>query len=88
MINRYCWALCIFLLLGLVVFTYAEDDEDITRSLTMTCDYSDYGKYQRESVSIAQTEDDQGKPAAVKRFKRGGPQRQKEIFIVPSRAVC
>ena len=51
---------------------YADDDEekeDITRSLTMTCDYSDYGTYQTESVSITQTTNNQGKPAAIKKFK-------------------
>jgi len=59
-----------------------EDDEDITRSLTMTCKYSDYKTFQSESVSIAQTTENQGKPAAVKRFKRGSTQRETEIFIV------
>jgi uncharacterized protein len=65
-----------------------EEDEDIYRSLSMTCDYSDYKTFQYESVSITQTKDDQGKPAAVKRFKRGSTQQQKEIFIARPGEFC
>lgn len=85
MINRYCFALCIVLLLGLVGFAYADDDEekeDITRSLTMTCNYSDYKTFQMESVAIFQTKDNQGKPVAVKKFQRGKTQQEHETFIV------
>ena len=70
---------------------YADDDEekeDITRSLTMTCDYSDYGTYQRESVSITQTKNDQGKPAAIKKFERGKNRKEHETFIVRPGQVC
>jgi|GEM_PF-1964391 len=59
-----------------------DTDEDITRSLTMTCNYCDYETFQDESVSLAQTTENQGKPAAVKKFKRGSSQRETETFIV------
>jgi hypothetical protein len=81
MISRYYLALCI-LSFGLVSLAYAEDDEDLTRSLTMTCDYSDYKTFQMELISITQTTENQGKPAAVKKFKRGSTQPENEIFIV------
>lgn len=91
MTDRYCLALCISLLLGLVVSAYAEANEeyeDLTRSLTMTCEYSDYPTFQHESVSIACTTDGKGKPASVKKFKRGGTQRESEVFIVRPGEFC
>jgi uncharacterized protein len=57
-------------------------DEDITRSLTMTCDYSDDERYPWESISITQTKNDRGKPAAIKKFERGKNRNERETFIV------
>lgn len=57
-------------------------DADITRSLTMTCDYTDYGTYQTESVSITQTKNDQGKSAAIKESRRSRDRKDHETFIV------
>jgi uncharacterized protein len=59
-----------------------EENEDITRSLTMTCDYSDYETFQSESVSITQTTENLHKPAGIKIFKRGKDRHEFEIFIV------
>jgi len=59
-------------------------DEELPRSLTMTCDYSDYGKSQRESVSITHTMYDQGGPAGIKQFERGKNREEHETFTVNS----
>lgn len=59
-----------------------EEKADITRALTMTCQYSDHKTFQLESVSIEQTTENKGTPAAVKKFKRGSTQSENEIFIV------
>jgi len=82
---RYSLALLIFILFGFAGFAYADDSdesEDTTRSLTMTCDYSDYNTFQYGSVNISQTGDSHGKPAAVKKFKRGKSRPEPEAFVV------
>jgi len=58
------------------------EEEDLTRTLTMTCKYYDYETSQFESVSIEQTTKRQGKFAAIKKFKKGKSQRETEIFLV------
>ena len=68
------------LLLGFVGVAEANDDDDTTRSLTMTCEYADYGSWEREAISIGQTTESLGTPATVKVFPRGG--NPKETFLV------
>jgi uncharacterized protein len=67
---------------------YSREDEDITRSLTVTCDYSDYKTVQSQSVSIEQTEENKGRPAGVKKFKRRKDRDEHEKFIVRPGEFC
>jgi uncharacterized protein len=68
--------------LGLLSSSRNEEDKDMTRSLTMTCNYCDNERYKTESVSLTQTRNDQGKPAAIRKFKRGKNRNERETFIV------
>lgn len=61
------------------------DDEDMRRSLTMKCEYSDYTAFQLVSVSIAQGTTEPVKtavPASTKTFKRG-PRLEQVVFHIP-----
>ncbi|NMC73328.1 MAG: hypothetical protein GYA56_03040 [Geobacteraceae bacterium] len=60
----------------------ADEEEDITRSLTMTCDYFQNKSSEHQLVSIAQTKDHKGKPASVKKFTRGKAESGNETFTV------
>ena len=77
--------------LTLVALTFSgatrAEDEDLSRSLTMKCQYSDYGTFEGVSVSITQgtAEPVEGVvPASTKTFKRGGTPIEQVVFRVAS----
>lgn len=72
--------------LGLVLlitsrYSIAEFDNDITRSLTIKCSYSDYKTFQFEQVSIKGTKGEGGEPASIKVFQKG-VQSQDATYVV------
>ena len=82
-ISRRLWLAAVMaaLLAGSV---HADDeDEDLSRSLTMRCSYADYSSHQFEAVAIAQGQDGEpGETASTKIFTRGTTQRENAVFRV------
>lgn len=58
-------------LFGALDRSFAEFDDDITRSLTVQCNYSDYKTFQFETVLVEGTKKGTGDAASIKTFQRG-----------------
>lgn len=59
-------------------------DEDFSRTLLMTCGYSDYKSFQYESVTVSPLPNEGGQEAATKTFSRGPVQPQSVSYRVNS----
>ncbi|WP_187803950.1 hypothetical protein [Aquipseudomonas alcaligenes] len=70
-------------LLGTSGHSFAEFDDDITRSLTIQCSYSDYKTFQFETVSVEGTKIGVGEPASIKEFQRGGKTQSATYTVKP-----
>lgn len=74
----------ITILVALSSITAFAEDEDFSRALLMTCDYSDYKSFQYESVSVNPSVDAQGEEASAKTFSRGASPSQSVSYRLNS----
>jgi len=63
--------------------SFAEFDDDISRSLTFQCSYSDYKTFQFETVSIEGTKKEAGEAASTKTFQRGEKSQDATYLVKP-----
>lgn len=73
----------LFVLLGVPSPSFSEFNEDITRSLTIQCSYSDYKTFQLETVLIEGTKNSRGDTASTKTFQRGEESQNATYLVKP-----
>ncbi|MCZ7655146.1 MAG: hypothetical protein M5R42_14090 [Rhodocyclaceae bacterium] len=70
-------------LFGALDRSFAEFDDDITRSLTVQCNYSDYKTFQFETVLVEGTKKGTGDVASIKTFQRGEKSQNVTYIVKP-----
>jgi len=73
----------LLVLLGASELSFAELDDDISRSLTIKCSYSDYKTFQFETVLLEGTKKGVGDAASIKTFQRGEKSQDVTYIVKP-----
>ncbi|MBI5108291.1 MAG: hypothetical protein HZA62_06045 [Rhodocyclales bacterium] len=68
---------------GASAHSLAQFDDDIFRSITIHCSYSDHKTFQSEAVSIEGTKSGAGEPASIRTFQRGATSQDTTYIVKP-----